>query len=120
MNINFDNDIPIFQQVADLLSESILAEAFVEEGQIPSITELSITLKINPATALKGINILVDDGIVYKRRGLGMFVAKGGCEKLIQKRKDAFFANYAKPLIDEAKRLNIGKDDLIKMIQGGK
>ena len=120
MNIDFNNDIPIFQQVADLLSENILTGAFVEEGQIPSITELSVNLKINPATALKGINILVDDGIVYKRRGLGMFVAKGGVEKLIQKRRDAFFENYAKPFIEEADRLNIKTEDLVKMIKGGK
>ena len=81
MNINFDSEKPIFLQIADLISDAILSGAFDEESQIPSITEFSVNYKINPATALKGINILVDSGIVYKKRGLGMLVATGAVEK---------------------------------------
>ena len=65
----FDGTRPIFLQLAEMLEEGIISGAFPEEGQIPSITEYSAALKINPATALKGINLLVDEGLVYKKRG---------------------------------------------------
>ena len=72
MLINFDDDRPIFIQIAEMLQDSILSGAYPEESQIPSITEFAVSCKINPATALKGINILVDEGLIYKKRGLGM------------------------------------------------
>ena len=87
MQIDFDSERPIFQQIADGLEDAILSGVFPEGSQIPSITEFSVTYKINPATALKGINLLVDENIVYKKRGLGMFVTEGAAEKLRQKRK---------------------------------
>ena len=73
----FDESRPIFLQLAEMLEDGIISGAFPEEGQIPSITEYSAALKINPATALKGINLLVEEGLVYKKRGVGMFVSTG-------------------------------------------
>ena len=70
-------DRPIFQQIAEQLEEAILSGAYPEESQVPSITEYSVQYRINPATALKGINLLVDAGLLYKKRGVGMFVASG-------------------------------------------
>lgn len=61
-----------------------------EEEQIPSTTEISVSYKVNPATALKGINLLVEKGVIYKKRGLGMFVAEGAVEKLRQERQSDF------------------------------
>lgn len=90
MLINFDDERPIFIQIAEGLEDAILSGAFEEESQIPSITEISVNYRINPATALKGINILVDEGIVYKKRGIGMFVATGAVEKLKQKERNSF------------------------------
>ena len=119
MNINFDSEKPIFLQIADLISDAILSGAFDEESQIPSITEFSVNYKINPATALKGINILVDSGIVYKKRGLGMFVATGAVEKLREKRKDEFFDTYIASLIAEAKRLKLTETEIKSMIERG-
>ena len=77
-------DRPIFQQIAEQLEEAILSGAYPEESQVPSITEYSVQYRINPATALKGINLLVDAGLLYKKRGVGMFVASGAREKLRQ------------------------------------
>lgn len=119
MNINFDSEKPIFIQIAEELEAAILSEAFKEETQIPSITEISVTYKINPATALKGINILVDNGIVYKKRGVGMFVMEGALDKLRDKRKEHFFDNYITGMIDEAKRLKITEAELKSMIERG-
>ena len=119
MQINFDNERPIFIQIAEWIEDAILAGAFPEETQIPSITEFSVNYKINPATALKGINILVEEGIVYKKRGIGMFVAAGAVKKLKEKRKEQFYDNFIRKLVDEAKRLEISKDEVIKLLERG-
>lgn len=119
MLINFDSDKAIFLQIAEGIEDAILSGAFKEESQIPSITEFSVNYKINPATALKGINILVDNGIVYKKRGLGMFVATGAVEKLLQKRKELFYDNFVVSLIVEAKRLNFSEKEIKSMIERG-
>mgnify|MGYP000677094979 CR=1 FL=1 len=87
MELDFNGEKPIFQQIAEGLEDGILSGAFPEEGQIPSITEFSVQYKINPATALKGINLLVDAGVIYKKRGVGMFVQKGAADQLRAKRK---------------------------------
>ena len=74
MNVNPNIDKPIFLQIAEQLEDSIFTGAFPEETQIPSTNEISALLSINPHTVLKGMNVLVDGGIIYKKRGLGMFV----------------------------------------------
>jgi DNA-binding transcriptional regulator YhcF (GntR family) len=77
----FNEEQPIFQQLAQQLEEGILSGDYPEESQVPSITEYSTVYKINPATALKGINLLVDAGLLYKKRGVGMFVSAGSAGK---------------------------------------
>ena len=116
MNINPGQDKPIFIQIAEGIEDGILTGAFPEESQIPSITEFSVNYKINPATALKGINLLVDENIIYKKRGVGMFVAEGAKEKIIAKRKKQFYDHYVKSLMMEAESLGITKQELIDMI----
>ena len=110
---------PIYFQMAELIEDAILSGAFLEESQIPSTTELSVNYKINPATALKGINILVDNNIVYKKRGVGMFVAKGAVDIITENRKKLFIEDFVAKLVDEAKKLNISKKDVIELIEGG-
>lgn len=119
MFMEFNNDTPIFMQIADQIEDAILSGVFPEETQIPSTTEISVNYKLNPATALKGMNLLVDQGIIYKKRGLGMFVAEGAAERLKEKRKSRYFENYVKKSIDEAKRLMITQNELIEMIKRG-
>jgi DNA-binding transcriptional regulator YhcF (GntR family) len=75
--------------------------------------------RINPATALKGINMLVEEGIVYKKRGIGMFVATGAKKKILGKRKHSFYDRYILSLLSEAEKLSIGKAEIIKMIERG-
>lgn len=119
MKLDLDQEKPIFIQIAEGIEDGILTGAFLEESQIPSITEFSVTYKINPATALKGINLLVDEAVVFKKRGVGMFVAKGAIDRLKKKRQDQFYDNYIGRLVDEAKRLNITSDEIIAMIERG-
>jgi DNA-binding transcriptional regulator YhcF (GntR family) len=117
--INFDSEKPIFLQIAEGLEDSILSGVYPEESQIPSITEFSVAYRINPATALKGINVLVDEGIVYKKRGIGMFVKSGAIDKLTLKRKEQFYESFISGLIKEAKRLGITKEEIESMVEKG-
>lgn len=119
MNINTDIDKPIFMQIREGIEDSILQGFYKEGEQIPSITELALRYQINPATALKGINILVENNIVFKKRGIGMFVCDGAVDKLLSIRRNEFFEKYIISLINEAKRLSLSSDDIKKMIERG-
>lgn len=112
-----DEGRPIFLQVAELIENDIIAGALPEEGQVPSTNEFAAFLRINPATAGKGVNLLVDAGILYKRRGVGMFVAAGARERLVAQRRDSFRAQYLAPLLAEAAKLDISPRQLADMIQ---
>ena len=117
MKLNFEDERPIFLQIAQEIEQSILVGAYQEEEQVPSTTEISLTYKINPATALKGVNRLVEEGILYKRRGVGMFVAKGAVQLVREKRKGAFYQQYVTSLTREAKRLNLTSGEIIQLIE---
>jgi GntR family transcriptional regulator len=119
LNLDFNSEKPIYLQLAEEIEDAVLSGAYPEETQIPSTTEISVGYKINPATALKGINRLVDDGIVYKKRGLGMFVSTGAKEKILDKRKETFFETYITSLVSEARKLSISKEDILKMLERG-
>ena len=110
---------PIFVQIAEGIEDAILSGAFPEGGQIPSITEFSVNYKINPATALKGVNLLVEAGLLYKKRGLGMFVASGAREKLLQQRRQSFYQDFILPLLTEARQVQLTKEELMQMIERG-
>lgn len=118
MIINQNSDKPIYLKLAEALEDSILEDIYKEETQIISTTEMSIRFKINPATALKSVNLLVNEDIIYKKRGVGMFVSKGAKDNILKKRKVSFYKNYILTLLDEASILNISKTDLMKMIEG--
>lgn len=120
MIVNFHSETPIYLQLAQLVEDNILKNIFLEETQIPSTTEVSINYKVNPATVAKGFNILVDDGIIYKKRGVGMFVCEGAKAKLIEKRKKTFYESYIATLIAEAKKIDIGINEIIDMLERGK
>ena len=113
----FDGTRPIFLQLAEMLEEGIISGAYPEEGQIPSITEFSAALKINPATALKGINLLVDEGLVYKKRGVGMFVATGARDALLQKRRESFYTERVRPVAREASSLGLTLPELTGLVE---
>lgn len=112
-----DDSRPIFVQIAELIENDILAGALPEETQVPSTNEFAAFHRINPATAGKGVNVLVDDGILYKKRGIGMFVASGARERLVAKRRDRFQNEFIAPLIVEAEKLGIDKTQVIDMIR---
>ena len=112
-----DDGRPLFLQIAAQIEGQIVDGSMREESQVPSINELSAFHRINPATALKGVNRLVESGILYKRRGIGMFVAPGAREVLMSQRRDAFRSQYVRPLVVEAGKLAITPQQLTQMIE---
>jgi len=108
---------PLFLQIAESVEESIIDGSLGEETQAPSTNELAAFYRINPATAAKGVNMLVDKGVLYKRRGIGMFVADGARELLLAERRAAFADRYVDPLLAEARHLGLGADDLTRLIR---
>lgn len=119
MQLDLQSDVPIFIQIAEQLENAILTGALDEDMQAPSTTEISVSYKINPATALKGITMLADDGILYKKRGLGMFVAKGAKNVIMKKRKQLFYEKFIRPLLSEAQKLSISSEEINEMIKKG-
>ncbi|MBK3493946.1 GntR family transcriptional regulator [Viridibacillus sp. YIM B01967] len=117
LKASFDDIQPIFQQIADMTEDHILNDTYGEDEQVMSTTQIAKTFQINPATAVKGINLLVNEGILYKKRGLGMFVAPGAKEKILTKRRKMFYQEYVVKLLEEAKKIQLSAEDIINMIK---
>ncbi|MHA7142147.1 GntR family transcriptional regulator [Arthrobacter sp. Sr33] len=112
-----DDSRPIFLQIAEEIENEIVEGTLAEEAQVPSTNEFAAFHRINPATAAKGVNRLVDEGILYKQRGIGMFVATGARAALLQRRRDQFFDQYVRPLAVEARKLGISPSELAEMVR---
>ena len=108
---------PLFGQVAERLAAEIADGGLAEGERVPSTNELAAFYRINPATAAKGINLLADDGLLEKRRGIGMFVADGARQRLLGQRREQFTQRYVRPLLTEAIRLGIGTGELLALIK---
>jgi DNA-binding transcriptional regulator YhcF (GntR family) len=111
-----DNGKPLFQQIAELIENSIIDGTLPEEGQVPSTNELAAFHRINPATAAKGLNQLVADGILYKKRGIGMFVTSGARNALCFRRRERFARQFIDPLVTEANKLGVSIAELKTML----
>lgn len=120
MNIVFEGNKPIFMQIRELIEDQIVNNQLQEEEQIPSTNQMVTFYKLNHATITKGVNQLVDEGILYKKRGIGVFVAEGSREKLMANRRKAFVDEYVVPLMEEAQKLGISKAEIIEVIQENK
>ena len=117
MNEILTQEKSIYIQIKEMIERDILRNILLEEERVPSTNELAKLYAINPATAAKGVNILVDEGILYKKRGIGMFVATGAKKQIMEKRKKNFYDDYVKSLMAEARSLGITRQELIAMIQ---
>ncbi len=114
-----DDSRPIFMQIAEKIEDDIIEGDLPEESQVPSTNQFAALYRINPATAAKGVNLLVDEGILYKKRGVGMFVKTGAREVLREKRKEQFYEQYVVSMIREAEKLGITTEQLTDMIRKG-
>lgn len=118
MKFDYSGENPLFQQVATELENAIFAKIYQAGQQIPSTTEIANSYQINPATILKGINLLFNENIVEKRRGLGVFVTESAYDTIKHKRQHHFTTTQIPQFIATAKSLNLSKDDLITLIEG--
>jgi GntR family transcriptional regulator len=112
-----DETAPIFSQVAKRLAQEIAEGTLAEGERVPSTNELAVFYRINPATAAKGLNVLIGDGLLEKRRGIGMFVAVGAREHLLSERRKGFAERYVDPMVAEASRLGIDFDTLDALVR---
>ena len=120
MNEILTQEKSIYIQIKEMIDDDILRDVLLEEERVPSTNELARLYAINPATAAKGVNLLVDEGILYKKRGIGMFVATGAKAQIQGKRREQFYDNYVKSLMAEAMSLGITKKELVAMILDAK
>ncbi|MGC1206528.1 MAG: GntR family transcriptional regulator [Ornithinimicrobium sp.] len=112
----FDGRDPIYIQIAEAIRGEILSGALAEGGQVMSTTQYATTYRINPATAAKAFADLVDEGILRKQRGVGMFVEEGAAEQLRARRRSTFFADRFDPVLRDAALLGISTQDLINHV----
>ena len=112
----FVDEGPAFQRLAARIADEIVAGTYPEETAVPSATDFAVFHQMNPATASKGVNLLVELGALYKKRGIGMFVATGARELLRSRRREEFRQQYMEPLLREARVLGIGDAELHHMI----
>lgn len=117
MNEILTQEKSIYLQIAEMIETDILRGILLEEERVPSTNELAKQYTINPATAAKGINILVEEGVLYKKRGIGMFVATGAKENILGRRKNMFYQNYIRTLLMEAKSIGLSREEIITMIR---
>lgn len=107
----------LFLQIAESVEDSIVDGSLAEDTRAPSTNELAAFYRVNPATAAKGVNMLVDKGVLVKRRGIGMFVALGAREQLLTERRTAFADRFIQPLLAEARTLGLSPDDLARLVR---
>ncbi len=113
----FNNSSPVFLQLASSIEDSILSGEFGEQTRLPSAKEFSESLNISPATALKGMGLLLDSGVIYKKRGVGMFVSTGAKRVVAARRRREFTIMHILPVIHEAKKLGMTKGELAALLE---
>ena len=112
-----DEGTPLFLQIAQRLAADIVEGSLVEGARVPSTNEFAAFYRINPATAAKGVSLLVDKRILYKRRGIGMFVATGARTRLLAERESTFTDNFVEPLLAEAAKLGLSVDTVVDLVR---
>lgn len=112
----FDDRSPIYIQIADAIKSDILSGELGADDQVMSTNQYAAFYRINPATAAKGFHQLVEEGVLYKKRGLGMFVSPDARDRLLEQRRDHFFADVVDPMVTEATVIGIPLDDVVARI----
>lgn len=113
----FDDRTPIYLQIAARLKQDILDGTLDEGDQVMSTNQYATYYRINPATAAKGVHQLVEEGVLHKRRGLGMYVTEGAREKLLAQRRDRFFTEMVDPMAAEASLIGVPLADVVRHLE---
>jgi GntR family transcriptional regulator len=113
----FDERTPIYRQIAEQIAADILRGALQPHDQVMSTNQYAAFHRINPATVAKGFQQLVDDGLLYKKRGIGMFVTPEAPELLRARHRDRFFSDVVDAMVAEAELIGIPLDDVVAHIR---
>ncbi|MGE7111096.1 GntR family transcriptional regulator [Lysinibacillus sp. NPDC047702] len=117
MHIHLDSTIPIYIQIAEWLQHEIIANRLQADEKVYSQYQLAELFNINPATAGKGLTILLEEQLLYKKRGLGMFVAADAKDRILLKRRSEILTKMAQEIVLEAQRLLVSDEELLVLIQ---
>jgi len=117
LKVYLDETQPIFQQIARILMDEIVEGRLKEEERVPSENELSRFYNINRATVRNGLQVLLDEDLIYKQRGIGMFVKEGAWAKLLKARQKKFTEDYLLPMLEEANKIGINFEQLTDLIK---
>lgn len=113
----FDERSPIYQQIADQIRQEIASGVLAEGEQVMSTNRYAAFHRINPATVAKGFKQLIDEGVLHKRRGIGMFVSPDAREMLVQRRREQFFDTVFEPMIAEARLVGVSLDEILRRVE---
>ncbi|WP_117170114.1 GntR family transcriptional regulator [Paraliobacillus sediminis] len=117
MSKSLDDKKPIFIQIKEVIEDQIINDQLKAHDQIPSTNQLVQFYKVNHITVSKGINLLVEEEIIYKKRGVGMFVAEGAKDKLVLQRRDGFAEEFVLPMLKEARKLQLPDNEIVKIME---
>lgn len=113
MQIAWNDKDPIYRQLRDRLVEMILEGVYAEGDALPSVRQVSSDLRINPLTVSKAYQLLVDDELVEKRRGLGMYVTEGARQHLMARERERFLKEEWPLVLERIERLGLSLDELL-------
>ena len=119
MKVDPSIETPLFIQIAESIEDDVFTGIYVEGDRVPSTNEVAALFGINPHTVLKGMNLLVDEGIIHKRRGMGMYVSDGALGAIRAKRQAAFAERYVDALVAEARKLGMTKEQVLALVEKG-
>ena len=119
MHVDPSRETPMFVQIAESIEDDIFTGLYAEGDRVPSTNEVAALFGINPHTVLKGMNILVDEGIIHKRRGMGMYVSDGALDAIRAKRQAAFCERYVETLVAEARKLGMDEAQALSLVKKG-
>lgn len=123
--MKFNDSVPIYLQLKEEIENAIITDSLKEEESLPSIRSLAAQYRLNPQTISNAINELLNEGVIFKKRGIGMFVEKGAKAKLKKRKNQEFRNKDLIKLVEKSKSLGITKEELIQAVasvydQGGK
>jgi GntR family transcriptional regulator len=112
----FDDRSPIYRQIADRIKADVLSGTLDGDEQVMSTNQYAAFYRINPATAAKAFQQLVDEEILYKKRGIGMFVSPTARDALRAQRRQTFFSEVVDPMVAEAEAVGIPIAEVVARI----
>lgn len=116
----FKENRPIYQQIADQICDEILAREYRDETRIPSVREHAATLGVNVSTIVRAYEHLLEQDIIYTRRGLGFFVKPGASRKILSQRKAQFLGDELPEFLARLDQLDIPIEEIVSIYRSMK